>query len=147
MFFLQVIYVPDLGLTTVRKFGVHHVIGPTHHSPTAETAPEAVKDELSNVEKVETGHVLIPKDVRTTLSAVAGLVIEEVVLPTQVGPRVETNKSFAHTVVVSNVKWHNAVFLTKESFLTTLVIFVLSSYFTGQVLIVRLLKITGPPQQ
>ena len=77
----QMIHVPDRGHRMLKECIVHHVTGPPHSSPRAWTAPEAVKDELSNVEKVATGHIIIPKDVRATLSTVAGLGIEEVILP------------------------------------------------------------------
>ena len=94
----QMIHVPDLGHRTVKECVVHHVIGPPHHSPTAGTAPEAVKDKLSNAEKVAIGHVPILKDVRATLSTVEGLVIGEVPLPTRAEAPAEIHQGFVRIV-------------------------------------------------
>ena len=94
----KMIHVPDLGHRTVKECVVHHVIGPPHRSPTAGTAPEAVKDKLSNAEKVAIGHVPILKDVRATLSTVEGLVIGEVPLPTRAEAPAEIHQGFVRIV-------------------------------------------------
>ena len=70
----QMTLAPDLGHRMVIECVVHHKTGPPHSRLRIGTTPEAAKDDQrSNVEKVATGHVLILKDARATLSTGAGL--------------------------------------------------------------------------
>ena len=93
----EMIHVADQGHRTVTGCAAHHVIG-LCHSPTVGTAPEAAKDKCSNAEKAAIGHVPLLKDVQATLSTVAGLVIGEVLLPTQADPPAEMDQGFVHIV-------------------------------------------------
>jgi hypothetical protein len=114
------------------------VIDPPHSSLIIETTPEAAKgDQHSNVEKVATERVPIPKDAKATLSTGAGLRTGKVLQPSQAEAQ----------VVDLNVEWQNAIFLKKGSYLTIHVNFVLPNYCTERVPIVRLFRVTGPPKQ
>ena len=140
--------VPDLGHRMVEECVVHRVIDPPHSSLIVGTTPEAAKDDQhSNVEKVATGSVLIPKDAKATLSTGAGLKIGKVLQPSQAEAQVETDQDFVHIVVDLSVRWQNAMFLKRKSYLTFHVNFVLPSYCTERVPIARLFRITGPPQK
>jgi hypothetical protein len=82
----EMITVPDLGHRTITGHVVHHVIGHPHHSPMAGTAPGVAKDKNSNAKTAVIEHVLIPKDVRATLSSVEDLLIDKEPPPTQADP-------------------------------------------------------------
>jgi hypothetical protein len=144
----QMTHVPDLGHRTVAECVVPRVIDPPHSSLIVGTTPEAAKeDQHSNVEKVATGNVLIPKDAKAALSTGAGLKIGKVLQPSQAEAQVEIDKDFVHIVVDLNVRWQNAMFLKKWIYLTIHVNFVLPSSCTERGPIARLFRVTGPPQQ
>ena len=110
------------------------MIDPPHSSLIIETAPEADKgDQHSNIEKVATEHIPIPKDAKATLSTGAGLKIGKVLQPSQAEAQVETDQDFVHIVVDLSVRWQNAMFFEKKEL----------SYFPCELCPTKLLHRTG----
>jgi hypothetical protein len=115
----QMTLVLDLGHRMVKECVVHHKTGPPHSSLRIGTTPEAAKDDQrSNVVKVATGHVLLLKDVRTTLLTEVGLVKRKELQPSQAEAQAETDQGFVHIVAGTSVRWQNAMFLKRKSYLT-----------------------------
>ena len=144
----QMTLVLDLGPKMVKECVFHRGKGPPHSSLRVGTTQEAAKDNpRSNVATVATGHVLALEDARATLLTGVGLAIGKVLQASPAEAPAETEQDFVHIVVDLSVRWQNAMFLKRKSYLTFHVNFVLPSYCTERVPIARLFRITGPPQQ
>ena len=142
---MQMTHERELG-QMVEECVVHHVTDLAHSSPRRETPLVAAKgDQHSNVEKVATEHVPIPKDAKATLSTGAGLKIGKVLQPSQAEAPVETDQGFVHIVAGPSVRWQNATLLISTSFLTTHAKCAQPNYTTERVPITKWFRITGPP--